>query len=240
MEFAQRRRRLKRQPLAQKIIQEIKQALIREELRPGDKLPSEDQLCRKFSVSRISIREAIKMLSALGVVRVKHGDGTYICKDANCSQLDSMVFQLILKDRSPKELAELRKMLEIGILEIVMENVDAQDIKKMEGAIGNFERVCSKGITDPQMLSRYDLDFHLAFAEATHNPLIIEIAKTVYQLYVASFARILYEREAVRESSELHKTLLQGIKAKDIQKTREIVTFVSKRWRELSSKPTEK
>lgn len=236
MKFIEVKKNLKEKTLVQKIIAEIKEALIKEELHPGEKLPSEDQLCEKFSVSRVSVREAIKMLTALGVVTVIPGNGTYISKGPSSSLLDSLVFRLILQDKTSTELAELRKMLEIGILEVAMEKATSEDTKKMEEAIQSFQKAYSQGITDSEILSKYDLDFHFAFADAAHNPLITEIARAIYQLYISSIFRILYKDETVEESLEYHKMILKGIKTKDIQKTREVIGVASKRWKELSSK----
>jgi len=99
MKFGEKKN-LKEKTVVQKIIDEIRNSLIKEELLPGDKLPSEEQLCKIFSVSRISVREAIKMLSALGVVIIKRGDGTYISKGIDSSVTNSLVFQLILQEKS--------------------------------------------------------------------------------------------------------------------------------------------
>jgi len=224
---------LKEKSLVQKIIDEIKKSLIREELLPGDKLPSEDQLCKKFSVSRISIRESLKMLSAIGVVIIKRGNGTYISKGVNPSIFNSLIFQLILQEKSSKELAELRTMLEIGMLEAVIEKRTQEDIRKMEESIKNYEEEYSRKILDREKLSQCDLDFHLKVAESTHNALIIDVAETIFQLYINSFSKILFERSAVEKSIGIHKKILEGIKDRDIQKTRNVIYKQSKVWYEL-------
>jgi len=227
------KKNLKEKPLAHKIIDEIKNSLIKEELLPGDKLPSEEQLCEKFSVSRISVREAIKMLSALGVVMIKRGNGTYIAKGANPSIFDSLIFQLILQEKSSKELTELRTMLEIGVIEVVMDKRTSEDIRKIEASIQKFEEEHSRENPDIEKLIRCDLEFHLKVTESTHNSLIIGIAEAIFQLYVASFAKILYKKTSVEESIKIHKMILEGIKNKDIEKTRNIIYRESKRWKEL-------
>jgi len=227
------KKNLKEKSLVQKIIDEIKKSLIKEELLPGDKLPSEEQLCNKFSVSRISVREAIKMLSALGVVNIKRGDGTYISKGVNPSVFNSLIFQLIIQDKSSEELAELRTMLEIGVIEVVMDKRTPEDIKKIEKSVQNFEKEHSREILDIERLINCDLDFHLKVAESTHNSLIIGIAEAIFQLYVASFSKILYKRSSVKESIKIHEMILEGIKNKDIEKTRYIIYKESKRWQEL-------
>jgi len=227
------KKNLKEKTVVQKIIDEIKNSLIKEELLPGDKLPSEEQLCEKFSVSRISVREAIKMLSALGVVNIKRGNGTYITKGVSPSIFNSLVFQLILQEKSSKELAELRTMLEIGVIEVVMDKRTPEDIRRIEESVQNFEKEHSRETPDIERLINCDLDFHLKVTESTHNSSIIRIAEAIFQLYVASFSKILYKRSSVEESIKIHKTILEGIKNRDIKKTRNVIYKESKRWQEL-------
>lgn len=239
MKFIEKKN-LKEKSLVQKIIDEIKNSLIKEELLPGDKLPSEEQLCKKFSVSRISVREAIKMLSALGVVAIKRGNGTYISKGVNPSIFNSLLFQLILQDKNSEELAELRTMLESGILEVLMKKITKEDIEGIEESIENFEEEYSREILDIERLTSCDLDFHLKVAKSTHNSLIIGIAETVFQLYVSSFSKILYKRSSIKESLKKHQMILEGIKNKDVVKTRDVIYKAAKRWQELLLKSEKK
>jgi GntR family transcriptional repressor for pyruvate dehydrogenase complex len=174
----------------------------------------------------------MKMLSALGVVIIRPGDGSYISKGDNPPLLDSIVFRLILQERTSDKLEELRRMLEVGMLELVIKNQTPEDIIKMEKSIQNYEKAYLQGVKDSEIFSKHDLSFHFAFTEATHNPLVIEIAKSVYQLYAFSFYKILYKSAIVKQSLEIHKMILEGIKEKNIQKTREIINMAAKKWKE--------
>lgn len=232
MKFAEKKN-FKENSIANKIIDEIRKSLIKEELLPGDKLPSEELLCKKFSVSRISVREAIKMLSVLGVVTIKRGNGTYISQGVSTSAFNSLIFRLILQKKSSVELAELRTMLEIGIIEIAMKKITPEDIRKIDESIQNFEKEYSKEVIDIEKLSNCDLDFHLLIAKSTQNPLIIEIAEVIFQLYIASFNKILFKRASVEESIKTHRMVLEGIKSGDVEKTKEIIRMSAKRWYEM-------
>jgi len=229
MKFAEKKN-FKENSIANKIIDEIKKSLIKEELLPGDKLPSEELLCKKFSVSRTSVREAIKMLSVLGVVTIKRGNGTYISQGVSTSAFNSLIFRLIFQKKSSAELAELRIMLEIGIIEIAMKKITPEGIRKIDESIQNFEKEYSKEVIDIEKLSNCDLDFHLLIAKLTQNPLIFETAKVVFQLYIASFNKILFKRASVEESIKTHRMVLEGIESGDVEKTKEIIRMSAKRW----------
>jgi len=207
------------QSIVQKIIAEIKNELMRGALKAGDKLPSEVELARRFTVSRTAVREAIKMLVALGVVQIKRGNGTYITTDVSSPIIDSLIFDLLLSRGAPRELFELRESLEIGILKIVLENATEEDICKMEKAVERLEEDSLKRETDGEILANHDLEFHHAFADATHNSLITKIAWTVWELF----------RPSIKESTEYdpnhavqdHRMILDTIKKKDLEKLRD-------------------
>lgn len=217
--------------IAERIIAEIRNDLLTGALTPGDKLPTETQLTRKFNVSRTAVREAIKMLVALGVVQIKRGNGTYITTEVSSPIVDSLIFDLLLSRGAPKELFELRESLEVGILKIVLENATEEDICKMEKAVERLEEDCLKAETDGEILANHDLEFHHAFADATHNSLITKIAWTVWELF----------RPSIKESTEYdpnhavqdHRMILETIKKKDLEKLRDAIYLSFERWKKF-------
>ena len=78
-------RSLQNHSVVQKIVDQITEAILRGELRPGDRLPTEAELCSSMGVGRNSVREAIKILEAYGVAEIRRADGTYICSTYSLS-----------------------------------------------------------------------------------------------------------------------------------------------------------
>jgi len=228
MEIGKPTRLTDKKSIVQKIIGEFRNALITRTLKPGDKLPTEIELSRRFFVSRNAVREAIKMLVALGVVEIKRGNGTYVAKGISAQIIDPLIFSLLLEGGVPDELLELREMLEIGILEIVLKKVTKKDINKMEKAIQLLEEDCKKGETDREILRKHDLEFHYAFAGATHNPLIIKIAKTIWEMFKASIEKAVYSRP--EDTVERHKMILKAIKEKNLEKAKEAIYLSLEKW----------
>lgn len=216
-----------KESLVQKIINKIKNALLEKDLKAGDKLPSEIDLARSFGVSRSAVREALKMLVALGVAESRQGDGTYIAKKISSTVVDPLIFSLIIEDRTPDELLELRKMIELGILEIVVDKVTEKDIQRMEKAIDELEENYRRGNTEPDTLAECDLKFHYAFAQASHNPSIEKVARTIWELYAASIKRSAqFERATVH-----HKRILLAIKEKDLGKAKKAINISLEVWK---------
>ena len=77
-------------------------------LHPGDKLPTEMELCKQFGAGRNSVREAVKKLQAYGILYIKRADGTFVSENYNQKMLDPMLYSIILQKNSWQEFVELR------------------------------------------------------------------------------------------------------------------------------------
>ena len=82
--------------LSKLVVDKIKEGIINKTLNPGDFLPSENELSEKIGVGKSSVREAVKMLEALGVVKIRKGYGSQIVDSIDSSVLNPLVFQLLL------------------------------------------------------------------------------------------------------------------------------------------------
>ena len=221
-----------------KIINEIKNALMRGELKPGGKFPTEKELIERYGVSRGAVREAVKMLVALGVVEIKRGNGTYIARRISPSALNQLIFSLIQKKGTPQELLELREVMEIGVLEVILSKLTKKDIEKMEKAIEKMEKVCRDGIIDKKILSRIDLEFHYAFAEATHNPLIVELFTTILEMFLPTIEdslryNIQIENDPLK-GARIHRKILGALKERNLKKARKTIQDSLKVWKETA------
>jgi len=119
--------------------------LLSGELKPGDKLPTEIDLAHKLGVGRNSVREALKMLSSIGVLEVRKGSGTFIAKRMKPSILNPLILSLVFEQGTSKEFIELRLLLEIGSAELALSKITARDL---EGHVADLveaamiERIC--------------------------------------------------------------------------------------------------
>lgn len=214
--------------IPEKVIDEIRDALLRGDLKPGDRLPTETQLASNFSVSRIVVREAMKMLSAIGVVEIKRGNGTYIAKDISASMIDPFIFGLIVGKKTPEELLDLREMLEIGILEIVLKRATKDDMEKMEEAVKLLEEDSKRAEKDSEILNEHNLAFHYAFAQATHNPMIVKIAEALWKMFAFTIKKSTLKK--TEESVQHHKMILEALKEKNSEKARVAIHTSLKGW----------
>ena len=136
----QERKKLK--PIGQKtivdqIIGTIIESIIKGNYKAGTKLPSEYELIEEMQVSRNSLREAMKILSTLGIVEIKRGDGTYVCSQVNPSVFDRVVYSMIYDTSTSGELRELREISSCPVF-FSMAYADFFSISRSRSLVGRY------------------------------------------------------------------------------------------------------
>ena len=106
--------------VVENVLHQIRNAISSGRFRSGDRLPSEFELMEELNVSRNSLREAMKILSAIGIVEIRRGDGTYICKEIKPSFIDSVAYSVLLESSSAEELIEFRQTLDEDVLHLAV------------------------------------------------------------------------------------------------------------------------
>ena len=205
------------------IIETIKSALMTGELSPGQRLPSETEMARQLGVGRSAIREALKILQAMGVLTARRGDGTYIAEEPSEKLLNPLSFAIILGTEVSSELVELRVMIEIGYCELASSQATDADWKHIEAAAKALENSFTADDKDHETLARLDLEFHYAILEATHNPLVQKIGRTVEELFFISIRDNFRESEHVKRAIEAHEQIVAALHSHDLTKIRSAI-----------------
>lgn len=226
-----------------RIIETFKYALINGELKPGQRLPSEAELVQQFGVGRSAIREAMKVLQALGVVTIQQGNGTYIVDKPNPTMLSPLVFAIMLGTGMSEDLVELRRLIEIGYCELAARHATDDDWDQIEQAAKALEDYAAQPNPEEEELARLDLAFHGAILEASHNPLVIQIGHAVEELFFASM-RNTYKFVAnnMELATKFHRVIITAIRDGHPAAIHEAVENSLVYWREevkkLGNNPT--
>lgn len=112
-----------------RIICRLLTAVMNKDLLPGQKIPSEMDLCESMQVGRNSVREAIKVLVAMGMLNIRRSEGTFVSKGFSEKMLNPMVYGLLLEDSDSASVIELYRVFEAGILQVVTEKRTDEDIE---------------------------------------------------------------------------------------------------------------
>lgn len=227
---------VKRQTVVQEILEEIKSSILEGRLKSSDKLPTEQELGERFLASRTAVREAIKMLEAIGLVEIKRGNGTYITHNQASSIVQTLSLGIILQHSTKNQIYEFRKALEIGALEVIIDRCTDEDVKRMEEAIEKMESLLQyegDSVESPGA-AHYDLLFHHEYMQATHNPLLIALSEGAWEIFLQSIKSSINTREDVIRTLGNHRKILKSIKDKDFKNARKAIIEAINDWREYS------
>jgi DNA-binding FadR family transcriptional regulator len=192
------------------VIEKIKELLIANKLSPGDMIPSESSLAESLKVGRGTIREALKILSAYGVVQIKQGHGTFISSASDKRLFDPLLFQILVQDRDYVSLTQVRKILEEGISKLVIEFATEEELAVLDEAMGNFLEELDMSEPSESRASKCDIRYHRLLAHFSHNSIIENIYTFVIELFNKTINPI---HEGVRE---VHSGLHKAIMARDV------------------------
>lgn len=200
--------------LYESVIEQIMDLIENNELKPGDKLPSERELAENLSISRGSLREAFRVLESRGLIKSKPGGGRFIreIRDNGFTNTENII--LSLKKSSILELLEAREMFEVKIAEIVAQRATFEDIELIEKALSRMNKV---EISDDNK-TESDTDFHLAIARASHNFVFINIIKLHLDLLKETRERTQQIPGRREERWREHQAILQAIKEHNSKK----------------------
>jgi DNA-binding FadR family transcriptional regulator len=164
---------VKPQSLSSRIVDQVRAALFRGELKPGDMLGSETDLARQFSVSRVPVRDAFKTLQALGIVEVKMGPngGARIAAGDPSRFADALAVQLKLVGISVEEMLDAQLAVEVMAAELAAKRATASDIETLRATLGELQAMVAKSFTPTSALrfTKVAMQFHAALIDAAHN-----------------------------------------------------------------------
>jgi len=194
-----------KQSVVDKVVNQLVDAIISGNLRPGDRIPTEMELSETFNIGRNSVREAIKVLVSYGILEIRRAEGTFVCSGFTESMLNPMLYGIILEQDSSEHLAALRRILETGTLQLAVEKATEDDIQRLKVILDAFVDAVSSG-DDVARVAELDFRFHQAVEEATHNPLLIKVSSIVDNLTKSSQFRTNKKVLAMGEGQHLIDT----------------------------------
>jgi DNA-binding FadR family transcriptional regulator len=207
--------------MSEAIARQIEDQVQRGLLRPDQMLPSEIALMKQFGVGRNTVREALRMLEASGLVRIKQGarGGAMISRMSNDFVSDFLKKAFRLGGVSGEDFHSFRTAIEPSIAEMVARktSVDPKILSLMERKISEAESLYESG----QTTALANMDFHDCLAEATGNMMFMVLMRTLRAGLpdVAPPAKELFRSESI----EYHKRILDAVRNRDPKRARELM-----------------
>ncbi|AKL96506.1 transcriptional regulator [Clostridium aceticum] len=211
--------------IVESIVDNITNAIIMGELKPGDKLPTEMELSNSMQVGRNSVREAIKKLEAYGVVYIKRAEGTFVTDSYNQKMLDPMLYGIILQENKWDDFVKLRSVVEIGTLHVVSRSRTEDQIINIKDSLTSLIKAINSPSASVEDIMEADSNFHMAITKIADNQLVETITDYITRITIPSrtlTTKSILEHNLRDEFIDLHRRfvdVIEGCKINEIEET---------------------
>ena len=180
----------------------------------GDKLPNENELSAEFNVSRTTLREAVRILAARGILEIQRGRGTFVTEGALGHGTD--LEQLTDVRASARDLYEMRLIFE----------PEAAYLAAVRGTEGEIRRIVGLGkkieqkILENQDRTKEEHSFHKAIAQATHNEFMNQLMPVLYEAVAKGVFLSLKSEKAVHDTVQDHRLIMEFLEQRNAEGAR--------------------
>ncbi|WP_181419692.1 FadR/GntR family transcriptional regulator [Arthrobacter psychrolactophilus] len=205
---------LGRNSLVRDVQESIKQLIFESGLLPGDPMPTEFELMSELGVSRNSVREAMKVLEALGIVVIKRGTGMFVGEIT----LDGFVEQLEFHGRlshlnghdNLNNVLQIRELLEMGLLDQLLTSgsIDPQEIQLLEDLTTRMEAAAAHG----EKSTSLDSEFHHALYVSLGNPIVTKLLNAFWTIFNSLADTLRPTTETPMDIALKHREILEAVK----------------------------
>ncbi len=194
--------------VAEDIVAQLLSMIREKKLRSGDKLPPKRDLAVMMDVSRPSLREALRTLSVMGIINLRHGSGIYVTALEPAKLVEHLDFVFSLDDSTYVQLFETRKALEPPICALAAQRITEEEIAQLEECLSRSRM----GLIDYEAYLQADLDLHEIIAIAARNPLLQRFMSSLRSLGKASRKRTATLPGVVEQTIQDHQRIIQALR----------------------------
>jgi DNA-binding FadR family transcriptional regulator len=203
---------VERKPLVQLVVDELRNQVLVGDYKPGDLLPSREQIASELEVGVSTVHEAVRVLSAVGLLDSRPGVGTWVRDDALKSTIRPAAIITRLGDIDVRSIFEARSVIEVGTTELAAARATPGDIQIIWDALKEME----KALNDPEAYVEADLEFHLAVAAASGNPLLEDLYQLARDLLSGLIVAVVPDRSDREIALKAQITIAEMIEKGDI------------------------
>jgi len=194
-----------------------------ERLGPGEQLPSQREMAEVLKISRPSLREAMAILQAIGLIEIRHGRGAFVSEEPALRAVLRSITSLVLRNITYAELFSAREMIELEVVRLAVVHgteEQFQDLQRRAAAM--------LSIHDLRAFNEADLDFHLAIARAGSNSVWVHMLEMVRSLLFRSLLQSDMSAAhgtagRLREAADSHVVIADTIARRDGEKAQELM-----------------
>nr|WP_319489285.1 FadR/GntR family transcriptional regulator [uncultured Caproiciproducens sp.] len=191
------------------VTEEIINLIVSKTLKPGERLPPENELVKMFGVSRVTLRESLKRLSTMGIVSIYQGDGSFVNSFNLKNYMKPLFSMMVLSELSLEQLYDARIYVEAGTASMAAKNRKTEHIVQLRQILVQQEKAIKA--QDNQGFTELDWKFHLIIGEAADNEVLMSaymMIKDILKFYLKATNRHL---AVMQNSLRFHKEIVNAI-----------------------------
>lgn len=209
-------RPVQKNSISDEIVQQVMQQISNGNLLPGQRLPSERDLCKQFNAGRSSLREALRCLCIMGVLTARVGEGTSVATDGNKFLETVMQWRVITEKYEIRNLMELRLALEGLAAASSAERATEQELTQIEELVDRMR----DAMDDAKRFSALDLEFHLALANASQNQALADMVSMIRGQLARVLKTVLMLPDARPLSTDEHAQIAKALRRRNPEAAR--------------------
>jgi len=200
------------------IASQIRQLINSRVLKPGDRLPSENELAAQFRAGRLSVREALRMLEQAGLIIVRQGStgGSYVRELDATVAVESFIDLMWQGDVTVEDLTDARSSIETLILRKAFDNLTEDSLRALEASVQKLENLVSEKSQGEYPVDPTLTEFHMLLAEASKNPIFPIVLRVLLEMTMRVMRPAKVKAQRLREHVASHRVMVNALRDNDL------------------------
>ncbi len=201
------------------VVNHIRSLIENGTLQPGDKIPPEREFARSLNISRASLRTGIGYLAAMGVMKVRHGVGTFVADGPAEFSETSLGLMGALHGFQSWQMFEARLILESTLAALAAERAKEEHHSALAEEVAEI----FASLDNPAEFLIHDVLFHRILAQSSGNPILAALMETITTALYDKRRRTVERSTDLRESAEMHRAIYRAVRARDSEEARNLM-----------------
>jgi len=206
--------RIEKISITEQVVKRIEELIRSGVFTVGEKLPTEMELREQLGVGRSTIREAFRVLQALGLIELRPGKGAFV-KKINDNTYETIRNWFVEKEAELSELMEVRMAIEPLAIKLAIQRATPKQIEQIKEIHEAFKQAVKK--FDTIELATLDESFHQAIIEASNNGLLMKIGRLIADAFVEYRTRSFAVKENVSHALDPHEQIVKALLNRDVK-----------------------
>lgn len=207
-----------RATLSEQVAKRLAVRIATGEWQPGEKLPSEAELCTAFDIGRSTLREALTSLAFIGLIRMRAGGGSFVAEHPSVYFTSPWLSAGLLSDKKTlREFVEARLILDTELAGLCAERATPKELAELELLLNQIEQA----VHDPNRFAKLDLEFHLAIGRAAKNDVLYNLFMSLREHTIELITKSLLLNEGMQQAARQHAKILDAFRQRNPIKARQ-------------------